>query len=221
MPVRVRALTAVAASVLAVTGLSACRSNIGTAAVVAGHRISETDVRKYLAPAGPPAAAVAQAAQSGVTITPKSLALTILVQARVFEMTLAATSGGVPSAAALRAAHTAAAQALTGQSMTGTQFDTLVGSTLADEGLQPSILTTYLHALDLEYALIVRTSATQVSDLGNAVTKQHIVVSINPAYGTWDITKVTVSATQTLDQLPPFMQKLQGYSSAPTAAPTG
>ena len=221
MRVILRALTAVAASVLAVAGLSACRSNIGTAAVVAGHRISEADVHRYLVPTGAPAAAVAQAAQSGITIMPKSETLTILVQERVYAMTLAATKGGLPSDAALRAAHDTAAQALTGQSVTGTQFDAEVAAALSNQGIEQSLLPTYLHVLDLEYALIVRTSATQLADLGNAVAKQHIPVSVNPAYGTWDITSVSVTATQTLNQLPPFMQKLQGYSAAPSAVPTG
>ena len=68
--VRARKLTALAAAVLAVAGLSACRSNVGAAAVVDGHRISESDVHTYLTAQGPTSAGLANA---GSGLVPQSL----------------------------------------------------------------------------------------------------------------------------------------------------
>ncbi len=59
---RLRKLTAAALAVLAVTGLTACKSKAGVAAVIDGHRISESDLSDYVNRTGPDPTAVQQAA---------------------------------------------------------------------------------------------------------------------------------------------------------------
>jgi len=192
--VRVRTLSAAAVVALAVTGLSACRTNVGAAAVVGGHRITESEVQTYLTPEGPTAAAVAQAAQNNQPLYPKSIALNTVVQSRVYAATLTGMPGGLPSDAELHAAHDQAAQTLTGGSITGAQFDAEVAASLGGEGLRQKLLPLVIRNVDLEYALIVRTKATSAADVAKAIAAQHISVSVNPAYGSWNAATYGVAA---------------------------
>ncbi len=208
--VRFRGLTAALAALAALVGLTACRTNVGTAAIVDGHRISESDVHKYLDPTGPTPSYVAAAVSSGQTVLPKADVMTILVQNQVFATTLARTSGGLPSDAALNAAHDQAVQTLTGQSVTGAQFDAQVAGNLLSEGIKLNLLPILLHVVDLEYQLVVRTKASQLSDLGAAVAAEHISVDVNPAYGTWQAANVSV--VQSNSDLPNFLTLAPTYT---------
>jgi hypothetical protein len=225
--VRARKLTALAAAVLAVAGLSACRSNVGAAAVVDGHRISESDVHTYLTAQGPTGAGLANA---GPGLVPQSLALNYIVQERVFTLTLTRTAGGVPSDAALRAQHDQAATTLIGQGVTGAQYDSGVAAALSGYGLTQKLLPFVLRDLDLEYALVTRTKATAAADLARAIAAQHIGVSVNPAYGTWSASAFSVApptgtagATAACPSISPACPS--GFlilpSATPSATPTG
>jgi hypothetical protein len=207
---RVRALTAAVAALAALVGLTACRTNVGTAAIIDGHRISESDVHKYLDPTGPTPSYLAAAAANQQSVLPKADVMTILVQNQVFAQTLAHTDGGLPSDAALNAAHDQAVQTLTGQSTTGAQFDAQVAGNLLAEGIKLNLLPILLHVVDLEYQLVVRTKAAQLSDLGTAVSKQHISVDINPAYGTW--VPANVAVVQANSDLPNFLTLAPTYT---------
>lgn len=207
---RVRQLTAAAVAVLAVAGLSACRSNVGAAAVVDGHRISESDVHKYLTAAGVDPSLAAQAKASNQNFVPKTIALNTIVQAQVYELVLRHTKGGVPSDAELRAARDVAAQTLTGGSITsGAALESAVSSQLAKEGLAHSLLPLVVRSIDLEYALITRIQATSAADIAKAVTAQHVTVSVNPAYGKWSGPDVSV--------LPPSNSTLPDFLSRQTS----
>ena len=213
-----RALVAVAAVLASVVTLTACRTNVGTAAIVDGHRISESDVHSYLDPSGPSASFAAQAAGSGQQVLPKSDVITVLVQDRVFADTLARTAGGLPSDSALSSAHDEAVQTLTGQSVSGAQFDAQVAANLLKEGIKLNLLPILVHVVDLEYALVVRTKATQLSDIGTAVSAQHISVDVNPAYGSWQ--PASVAVVQSNKDLPNFLSLAPSYTAPTPPAPT-
>jgi hypothetical protein len=207
--VRVRQLTAAVVAVLAVAGLSACRSNVGAAAVVDGHRISESDVHKYLTAAGVDPSLAAQAKASNQNFVPKTIALNTIVQAQVYELVLRHTKGGVPADAELRAERDVAAQTLTGGSITsGAALESAVASQLTKEGLTRNLLPLVVRSIDLEYALITRIQATSAADIAKAVTAQHIKVSVNPAYGKWSAPDVSV--------LPPSNSTLPDFLSRQT-----
>jgi hypothetical protein len=225
--VRARKLTALAAAALAVAGLSACRSNVGAAAVVDGHRISESDVHTYLTAQGPTSAGLAN---SGPGLVPQSLALNYVVQERVFTLTLTHTAGGLPSDADLRAQHDQAAATLIGQGVTGAQYDSQVAATLSSYGLTQKLLPFVVRDLDLEYALVVRTKATAAADVARAIAGQRIGVSVNPAYGTWSATAFSVAppttAASTTAPCPSISPACpSGFlilpSATPSATPTG
>jgi hypothetical protein len=200
--VRARKLTALAAAVLAVAGLSACRSNVGAAAVVDGRRITESDVHSYLTPQGPSVAGLAKF----VGLVPQSVALNTVVQERVFALTLSRTAGGLPSDAELRAQHDQAAATLVQPGpqgpITGAQYDSGVAASLGGYGLSQRLLPFVVRVLDLEYALVTRTKATTGADVARAIAAQHIPVSVNPAYGTWSTTAFSV-APPTFSAAPP------------------
>jgi hypothetical protein len=199
---RTRALLAALLAVVLAGGLTACQSHVGAAAIVDGHRISESDVHKYLNPAGPSANAVAQARQAGGQLLPKTDVLNFLVQERLFSLTLQ-RNGGLPSNAALQADHEKAVQTLTGQNVTGAQFDTQIAANLLSDGIKLTFLPTLLHVINLEYQLVVRTGATQLSDLGRAVSALKVGVQVNPAYGRWDPKNVAV--TEGTAEVPNFI----------------
>jgi hypothetical protein len=216
--VRVRQLIAAAVVVLAVTGLTACRSNVGAAAVINGHRISESDVHKYVTVEGPSAAVKANAQQNGQVLVPKSIALNTIVQARVFELVLRGTKGGVPSAADLRAAHDLAAQTLSnGQVTSGAALDAGVAAQLNSDGLNQKLLPIVLRSIDLEYALITRINAKTAADIAKAVQAAHIKVSVNPAYGTWSPSNASVLPPSG-SKLPDFLTLHSAGSAAATAS---
>jgi hypothetical protein len=210
-------LSAVTAAVLAVTGLSACRSKVGAAAVVAGKRISESDVQSYLTSTGPTKAALDRAKQAGQTLVPRSLAANTLVQQKVFEQALARTAGGVPPADALNALHDKAASTLLGTTEAGAVLDKDIASSLEAEGLQAKFLPLFIRQIELEYALIERVKATTAAELAKAIADQHVNVSVNPRYGAWDASTFQLSTTPNAG-LPDFLQPAPAASSSPAAS---
>jgi hypothetical protein len=210
-------LSAVTAAVLAAAGLSACRSNVGAAAVVENTRISESDVQSYLTSTGPTQAALDRAKQAGQTLVPRSLAANTLIQQDVFEHALARTPGGVPSADALNALHDKAASTLLGTTETGAVLDTDIASSLQAEGLQAKFLPLFIRQVELEYALIERVKATTAAELSKAIADQHVNVSVNPRYGAWDASTFQLSTTPNAG-LPDFLQPVPAASSSPAAS---
>lgn len=214
---RVRQLGAAGLAVLAVAGLSSCRSNVGAAAVVNGHRISESDVHTYVTAQGVDPALKAQADQAGQSLVPKSIALNALVQSQVYALVLTRTQGGLPSDADLRAARDLAAQTLSGGQITnGVDLSKAVAAQLTKESLNARLLPVVLRSIDLEFALINRVKAASSADIAKAVTAQHIKVSVNPAFGRWSAADVSVLPPSG-SELPNFLT-LQSPPVAPSTA---
>jgi hypothetical protein len=216
--VRVRKLTAVigmtAVTALAMSGLTACDSLVGQAAIVGDHRISESDLGKYVLAEGPAPSALAAAAKSGTSVFPKSEVVQFLIQQELFERWLA-KNGGVPGNGELATTlHDQAATVLLGSQLTGAQLDAALEKQLISDGTSAKFLPVVLRTFELEMALVAKVNAKSVAEVAVVVNKLNIKVQVNPRYGKWDAK--TVSMTGPTSNIPDFL-KLEGVSTAPTA----
>jgi hypothetical protein len=178
--VRARILSAAVILATAATVLTACRTNVGTAANVDGQRISENKVGDYVLTAGP----TTTTDSNGSPIVPKSIVLQYLVLEQVFRKTLAA-NGGVPTAAELAADHDKAVQLLMQSQITGTAFDKGLATQLKAVGIKNSLASTYLQVQELEYTLVERKQLASPTAVADLVAKTGVSVRINPRYGSW------------------------------------
>jgi hypothetical protein len=180
-------ITALAAS-LAVVGLAGCRTNVGVAARVDGHRITESDVNQYLAAGGVDKKLADQASAQGQQITaPRAQVLQVFIQERVFRKVLAA-HGVRPSAGDLARVHDKAAAAALSTNLSGTKLDAALEKALTSRGLKRSFRSALLRVLELEYLFIKAAGNKAQSEL----TKAHVSVSVSPRYGAWDPKTLTL-----------------------------
>jgi hypothetical protein len=216
--VRVRKLTAVAALAglaLAAGGLTACDSKVGQAAIVDGHRISESDLGVYVTPAGPSPSVLAAASAASQHVYPKTEVVQLLVQQQIFERALA-KHGGVPSEGELAKLHDQAASTFLGTQLTGAQLDRYLAKQQGSYGYSSKYAQLLLRTVELEGALAVKVRARSLADLTAAVAKLHLTVQVNPRYGKW--TPSTLSLGSPDSNVPDFL-KLKGASSAPPSSP--
>jgi hypothetical protein len=216
--VRVRKLSAVAVLAglaLAVGGLTACDSKVGQAAIVDGHRISESDLGGYVTPAGPSPSVLAAASAASQHVYPKTEVVQLLVQQEIFERVLA-KHGGVPSEGSLATLHDQAASTFLGTQLTGAQLDTYLAKQQGAYGYSAKYAHLLLRTVELEGALAVKLRAQSLADLTAAVRKQHISVQVNPRYGKW--TPSSLSLGSPASNVPNFL-KLGGTSSAAPTTP--
>ncbi|MCW2644663.1 MAG: hypothetical protein JWP07_772 [Pseudonocardiales bacterium] len=215
---RVRKLTAVvgmtAVTALAMGGLTACDSKVGQAAIVGGHRISESDLSKYVSPAGAAPSVLAAAAKAGQSVYPKTEVVQILIQQQLFERTLA-KNGGVPTKGELAALHDQAAATFLGTQLTGAALDSYLKSAQGSYGYGSSYAQALLHTIELEAALAVKVKAQSLADLAAAVNKLNITVEVNPRYGKWDPKNLTLGGPTS--NIPDFL-KLDGVSTPASTA---
>jgi hypothetical protein len=192
--VRLRLLSAAAVLTLAATALSGCRSNVGVAATVNGHRISESTVSDYVTEQGPTAKGRAQAAAQNTTPSPpKSIVLQYLVQERVFEEALR-VNGGVPTDPQLTQRHDEATQLFL-QNPGGTAFDRTLEQALPDSGIHPSFARLYIRTLELEDVLVQKLRASSLAELAAAVDKAGVAVRVDPRYGSWRASSLSIDSS--------------------------
>jgi hypothetical protein len=216
--VRVRKLTAVAALAglaFAVGGLTACDSKVGQAAIVGGHKISESDLGGYVTPAGPSPSVLAAASAAHQHVYPKTEVVQLLVQQQIFERVLA-KHGGVPSEGELAKLHDQAASTFLGTQLTGAQLDSYLAKQQGSYGYSSKYAHLLLRTVELEGALAVKLQAKALSDLTSAIDKQHITVQVNPRYGKWAPSTLSLGSPDS--NVPNFL-KLQGASSARPSSP--
>jgi hypothetical protein len=173
--VRPRTLVAAAAAVLAVTGLTGCRTNVGTAAVVDGHRITDSDVSQYLTPDSQP---VSERLSTGATrqVSPRSFVLAQLINERLGFRILAK----IPQVS----------------SMTSQQLDAKLDQDIAGrsvksvaEGLGLKGYPTSFYRIVLrvqELSSVISSAAQSGADLRKIISTLDFPVSISPRYGKWD-----------------------------------
>jgi hypothetical protein len=203
---------AAASAALAATLLTACHSNVGAAATVDGHRITESEVSKYLSAN---AQAIPQAdSQTGQTINvpPKSFVLSTLIDVRLFEKVLrelrAETNRAYPTPAEFAAAEASVLQ--------GAPIEQLKQS-VQRSGFKGSFASVYLRERAFEAILSDEASADNGAKLDQVVAKLHPKVSVNPRFGSWDEKSFTLAATQK-EGLPPFLRANATYTPPPVAS---
>ncbi|PZS31378.1 MAG: hypothetical protein DLM58_11930 [Pseudonocardiales bacterium] len=210
---RVRKSTAavglIAALALVMGGLSGCDSKVGQAAIVGGHRISESDLSKYLTPTGPSPSVLAAASKANQGVYPKTEVIQILVQQKLFELTLA-KNGGVPTDGELASLHDQAAATFLGTQLKGAAFDSYLKSVEGNYGYGSQYAQALLRTIELEAALVVKIKAQSIQDVAAAVNKLNITVQINPRYGKWSPENLSIGAPSAT--LPSFI-KISGISS--------
>jgi hypothetical protein len=215
--VRLRTLGAVVAAVLALAGLAGCRTNVGTAASVTGHRITESDVNDYVRPSGPDPAFVKQVEQSGQKLLPpRTFVLHFLIQEQVFQQTLESLHK-MPSEARLASSHDAAASFIFQTQLSGTDLDAAIKDGLPKSGVTSEFSSVYIRAAELEYTLIKAENVTSPAQLSSLVKRAGITVSVSPRYGSWDSANLSLQG-----QVPvPDYLTVQPGASGAANVPTG
>ena len=211
---RLRTLSAAAVALLATAGLAGCRSNVGVAATVGGHRITESDVNDYITPRGVDPSVAANAKTQGQIVSPRSQVLQYLIQEQVFQQTLASL-GPVPSAGRLAAMHDEAASTLLQTQLAGAALDKAVKTGLPTSGISSTFTATFLRVQELEYAIITSQRLQQLPELLALIKKAHVHVSVSARYGTWDPAKLG------LDGRVPVPSYLKVQPGAGGATPAG
>jgi hypothetical protein len=211
-------LTLATVLALTVTGLTACSSKVGQAAVVGSHRISESQVSKYINPKGP----TSTTAAGNTPTPPRVFILDTLIQSELFRAALAHTKGGVPSEEALSAYHDLAAEKIIGAPIGGAAFDTEYIKQFTELGYEPSIEPVVLQAAELEYVLVTRIKAVSLADVVKAVDASHTSVSLSPRFGTWKSSALSIDASTSagLPSYVKFGSDTQATAAAATPAPT-
>jgi hypothetical protein len=192
--VRLRTLAALVLAALAMLGLAGCRTNVGIAATVNGHRITESEVNKYLTPSGTDASLAANARQQGQTVpSPRSQILQYLIQQQVFEHTLASFTK-VPSAGELAGLHDQAASVLLQTDLAGDELDSRIRQGLPKSGISAKFTPVFLRVQELEYAIIQAKQLTRQAQLLALVKRAGVKVSVGARYGTWAPATLSVTA---------------------------
>jgi hypothetical protein len=171
--VRVRWLAAAALCALGALTLAGCDSKIGTAAVVNGSKISESDVSRYLDPAA------ADASQA------RSTALQYQIEEKVLSAALR-TKNALPSDDELAKGHDEALTNLFNGQLSGNQASQALTKVLAQNGLKSSFGDVLVRTVELEQAYTVAIKADQAQQAVAELAKQNIPVSVNPRYGSWN-----------------------------------
>lgn len=191
---------------LAIAGLSACRTNVGVAATVQGHKISESDVTRYVSVKAQPVS-VSDASGGSSTIAPRTFVVEILVYNQLLQDVLASTPDGGPSTGELAQLRT---QVLAGK--TPAQLATSQGV----KGYTSALHTELVRRLTYTAAL----SAYQQKgvDVSALAKKLHVRVSLSPRYGTWDAANLSID-TRPGAGVPAFvtLQPTAASSSQPIA----
>jgi hypothetical protein len=198
--VRLRTLSAAIAATLVVAGLAGCRTNVGNAATVDGHPISESQVNAYLTPQAQPVA-LQTSAGSTVQVAPRSYVLENLIDDRLLVALLRLTPGGIPSASNIAK--------ITSQGLNG-KSPAQVARTAKIIGFTPSFYQLWVHNRVL--GLVLNDYANRGVNVSALAKKLRFPVSVSPRYGAWDAKNLSLSSGASAG-LPSFLE-LQ-----PTPAP--
>lgn len=173
MGVKIRLLALLPVLAVGCLSVTGCDTKVGTAAVVNGHRITESDVADLLAssPANPGQA--------------RALALEWQIREQLFQAAFAKT-GGMPSELALKAEHDKAISNVIGQNVSGSAADQTLQGLVGQTGLKPAFAGVVTRAFELELEYAKKLNATQEAAVLADLVKQKIAVSVNPRFGSWN-----------------------------------
>ena len=196
---RFRLLSALLAAVLACAGLSACRTNIGLAANIDGHKVTETDVNSYLTRSAQPVQLTDSSGQPG-SMAPRSYVVDILIEEALFKK-VAGLLGGHPTDAGIDAEVT---QALGGASLRK------AAEASGLKGFTSRFYTIWGRTRVLEND--VRNAVQGGADIRSALKKLTFPISVNPRYGSWDKKQFAFTADQNAG-IPAFVHLVSGTST--------
>jgi hypothetical protein len=184
--VKIRVLSVLGVCLLGATTLTACDSKVGTAAVVGGNKISESQIQDYLTPQAQPIP-VAQ----GITVQPRTFVIETAIASKIFDRLLA-EHGGPPSQQQL---DEATATVLTGTTQ-GQLTDQVVKA-----GLTAKFAQVYLHyeALSSLVGDAFNKDTTKAAAAANTIP-----VVVNPRYGAWNSANFSLTDLSKA-QLPSFI----------------
>lgn len=199
--VRVRKLGAAAAAVLTMVGLSACETKVGQAAVVQGHRLSDSNLSNYVRSGAKPYTD----SSTNASVYPKLYALESWVDDQLFERAVESKGGRV----------TSAELTATRSVVLGTETSDALVASFAKRGYTEQFVMLAIHEQQMIVLVLKRlapkaTYAQILSALQNgqangallsAVQKAKSAVSVSPRYGKWD--PKTLSLTDSRGAGPP------------------
>jgi hypothetical protein len=198
--VRVRTLGAAAAAVVALAGLAGCKTNVGTAAVIDGQRVTESDVSHYLTAQSQPVTE-RNANNATVQISPRSFVVAQLINEQLGFKVLAA----IPSVSDVTAAQLDARL----QNDLGGKSVTAVAEQLGLHGYTEAFYRIILRVQEISGVL--RNEQSNGVDITAAFSKIKFPVSVSPRYGRWDSTALQFIAGATV----PGYLELQSGAVAP------
>jgi hypothetical protein len=193
----VRVVAVAAALLVGVSGLTACRTNVGNAATINGQRVSESDVNDYVTGSAQPI----KSSDGSASIAPKPFVIDILIQKGLYRKLLVASPSGAPS---------------TGQLST-LRRQYLAGSTAKAkvEGLGAVGYSAALDSAVVDVQVLgtlLNQEQQQGVDVSAIAAKTKYPVTVNPRYGTWNEKTLRFDAGTT-SGVPAFL-KLQSTSAA-------
>ena len=200
-----RLIGSVAAVALCISGLAACRSNVGTAASIDGHRISEGDVAQYLTVNAEQIPQQDPNTGATTNIPARSWVLRTLLDTRLYTEVLQASPGGEPGTADLAAAQSSLLQGISADQ---------VADQYQQHGYKRSFAKVYLHLQALEQILGKRIQ--DGLDAQTLVKKIAPDVSVNPRYGEWDAKRFQLNSDPG-SGLPDFLTVSGAYTPPPSA----
>ena len=159
-------------------GLTACDSKAGVAAVVDGHKISETTLSDY----APNTAKPIPANSDGSTIPAKIYVLQVLAQNEVYPLLL--TGAGEHAAESDLAAQKT--------TVLGGSTDQQFTDQLTALGLSAKFEPVFIRNREL-IAVIQKKLGTNQAGLNKGLAQVKDVVSISPRYGSWDTATLSVT----------------------------
>ncbi len=187
-----RTLTAVSLAALAMTGLSACQTKIGLAASASGHRLSDSDLAKYIKPGAAPYTDQS----SGAKITPKLYALENWVDDQLFADTVT-KNGGAPTTQDLTAAKSAVLGSRTADDYSkfygGLGYTNAFSDLIINQSSMLVILVERLGKVSATDAIKILQGGQAGSTLLKAVAATKPQVTISPRYGAWDPAHLNLS----------------------------
>jgi hypothetical protein len=197
--VRFRRTAAAVAALVASAGLAGCRTNVGTAAVVNGHRITETDVNDYLTPDAQP---VREQTSTGsiISVAPRSFVLSQLVEEQLWFAI-------ITNLPAYRHFTTAQLDARLAADY-GNKTPKSVAEGYGLRGYSTAFYQIVLRVLEL--GKLLQAEVQSGRDLTKIVRTLHFPVSVNPRYGTWDQAGLRFDATPAL---PSYLSLAPGQPS--------
>jgi len=206
--VKVRIVGVLAVLALAASLLSACRTNVGVAARVDGHKISENTVDDYAGHGK------ALASSDGSSIGPRAVALYYLVEQRVVNALLDAAPGATPSAATIDSAVSSAVAQSGGSAAVVKQLG-LTGypTKLTNVAIRDAVIRI---KLDEVANLSTSDNNPSLSDIATALKfdTTKFPVTVSSRFGEWNASALTVDLS---GGQPPYLT-LQSTAAAQPAS---